>query len=46
MAGYDTDHTIVWVDSLGVTHVERFATASILIVRAEELEEQGAKVIL
>lgn len=38
-------YPIVYEDSLGITHVEHVITASMAIIRAEELEAAGYKVI-
>lgn len=37
--------TVVYEDSLGITHVETVTTASMALIREEELEAAGYKVI-
>lgn len=39
---YTYDKTIVWTDSMGADHVERFTTVSAMITRVEELEANPA----
>lgn len=43
---YDENGLLIWTDSLGVEHIERHPTASMAIIRAEELEAQGHQVQL
>ncbi len=38
-------HVIVYEDATGATHVEQCTTASMAIIREEELEAAGYKVI-